>query len=245
MPTIVAKCPRCGAQHMTFDVLADTFDGILYSWQSHHQAAVQCRRCNNLAVLKLSLRDPELKNDFRADGALTKIEGDLEPTFQNDGFLNVADLEGVAQAPKYVPTDITAAFDEGARCMSIRCYNAAASMFRLCLDLVTKPLLPDPSDEIVAQPTKRQRFNLGERIDWLMEHELLPRSLSELAHCVRQHGNDGAHDGSLGENDSRDLLDFTQILLERQFTEPERLRLAQARRLERRGASPQVGTAGP
>jgi hypothetical protein len=55
---------------------------------------------------------------------------------------------------------------------------------------------------------------------------------------VREDGNDGAHDGTLGKEDAEDLLDFTTALLERIYTEPERLRLAQERREKRRLVTP-------
>jgi len=50
----------------------------------------------------------------------------------------------------------------------------------------------------------------------------------------RERRNDGAHAGSLTKVDAEDLLDFTTSLLERLFTEPERLKLAEARRAARR-----------
>jgi hypothetical protein len=43
--------------------------------------------------------------------------------------------------------------------------------------------------------------------------------------------------GALGKEDAEDLLDFTVALLERMFTEPERLKLAELRRQERRKPS--------
>jgi hypothetical protein len=58
--------------------------------------------------------------------------------------------------------------------------------------------------------------------------------LRELASCVREDGNDGAHAGTLSKEDAEDLLDFTCALLERLITEPKRLELAEARRNERR-----------
>ncbi|KQS48531.1 hypothetical protein ASG20_14190 [Sphingomonas sp. Leaf198] len=58
--------------------------------------------------------------------------------------------------------------------------------------------------------------------------------LADLADCVREDGNDGAHDGTLGKADAEDLVDFTQQLLERVYSEPARLRIAKARREARR-----------
>lgn len=68
-----------------------------------------------------------------------------------------------------------------------------------------------------------------------IRHQL--RYLRELSLCIKEDGNDGAHAGSLTKDDAEDLLDFTFALLERIYTEPERLRLAQERRNARRSKS--------
>src|SRR5262245_38359493 len=103
-------------------------------------------------------------------------------------------------------------------------------MFRLCVDISTRSLLPKPDQPGTTQPTAKERRDLGLRLAWLFKNHHLPPSLEELAKCIREDGNDGAHMGSLGQEDAEDLLDFTVALLERLYTEPERLRLAQERR---------------
>ena len=70
----------------------------------------------------------------------------------------------------------------------------------------------------------------------MFDHHVLPESLRELLTCVREDGNDGAHAGTLRPEDAEDLLDFTTALLERIYTEPERLKAAKARRDKRRTA---------
>ena len=59
-------------------------------------------------------------------------------------------------------------------------------------------------------------------------------TLRQLSTCVKEDGNDGAHAGNLSTEDAENLLDFTTILLERLYTEPERLRIAEERRIQRR-----------
>jgi hypothetical protein len=68
----------------------------------------------------------------------------------------------------------------------------------------------------------------------LFENRLLPSDLRELAHCIKEEGNDGAHAGTLTKEDAEDLLDFTVALLERLVTEPKKLKLAEERRQDRR-----------
>jgi hypothetical protein len=82
--------------------------------------------------------------------------------------------------------------------------------------------------------TAKQGRDLGLRLPWLFEHNLIPPALQELAKCIREDANDGAHVGNLSKEDAEDLLDFTTALLERLVTEPKRLEQAEARRKERR-----------
>ena len=107
-------------------------------------------------------------------------------------------------------------------------------MFRLCVDLATKPLLPDPADSAKPQPNGKQRRDLGLRFPWLFDNGLLPESLRDLAHCIKEDGNDGAHAGTISEGDAEDVADFTEALLERLITEPAKIKLAASRRDQRR-----------
>ena len=134
--------------------------------------------------------------------------------------------------PGHVPERIADVFKEGATCLAVRCYNAAGTMFRLCVDLATRSMLPN---EEVEGLNAKVRRDLGLRLPWLFDKGLLPPALKELSSCIKEDGNDGAHAGTLKQPDAEDLLDFTTALLERMYTEPERLRLAQERRDARRG----------
>ena len=106
-------------------------------------------------------------------------------------------------------------------------------MFRLCVDLTTRKMLPDPKEETEGLNAKTRR-DLGLRLPWLFDNGLLPENLRELAECIREDGNDGAHTGMLERPEAMDLLDFTTVLFERIYTEPEKLKLADKRREERR-----------
>ena len=70
----------------------------------------------------------------------------------------------------------------------------------------------------------------------MFDHKILPVELRELAMCIREDGNDGAHAGTITKADADDLVDFTIALLERLVTEPKRLELAKERRDARRAA---------
>jgi len=134
--------------------------------------------------------------------------------------------------PEHVPEEVAAIFSEGATCLAVRCFNAAGTMFRLCVDLATSPLLP-PEDGGNG-PSAKVRRDLGLRLPWLLDHGHLPEALRELSTCIKDDGNDSAHRGTLKKEDAENLLDFTTSLLERLYTEPRRLALAKERREKRR-----------
>jgi Domain of unknown function (DUF4145) len=102
-------------------------------------------------------------------------------------------------------------------------------------------LLPVPDDSAQGlgagpQPNSKTRRDLGLRLAWLFDNRILPSDLRELAKCIREDANDGAHVGNLTKEDAEDLLDFTTALLERLITEPKRLALAEERRRARRSS---------
>lgn len=103
-------------------------------------------------------------------------------------------------------------------------------MYRLCLDYATKELLPPEGED----PNNKIRRSLGLRMSWMFEHGKLPLALKDLAECVKDDGNDGAHEGILDQAAALDLEDFTYLLLERLYTEKERLAEAKKRREARK-----------
>jgi hypothetical protein len=148
---------------------------------------------------------------------------------RNEGYISLKDTAAI-QPPEYLPKNVDAAFREGAICMSSKCFNGAGTMFRLCIDLSTRAMLPE---EDVDGLNARIRRSLGLKLKWLFDHGKLPNALRELSECIKDDGDDGAHEGNLTEAEAGDLIDFTYEILERIYTEPEKLRLAKERRESR------------
>jgi Domain of unknown function (DUF4145) len=69
------------------------------------------------------------------------------------------------------------------------CYNAAGTMFRLAIDLATRPMLQPPGDASISH---KERRDLGLRLPWLFKSGGLPASLQDLSVAVREDGTDGA-----------------------------------------------------
>lgn len=231
MSDLVANCPRCRSTKITFDLLSQVIRGR-NNWQNIYEAFCVCRACNKPTIFILKQREVASK-EFLSQYKLNELPMAANQVLLVDGYVSLKD-ESAIKPPEHLPDSIEKAFKEGAICHSVGCFNAAATMFRLCIDLATKDLLPDKD---INGLTKYIRRNLGLRLVWLFDNNFLPEALRELSYCIKEEGNDGAHDGSLEIEDSEDIQDFSFFLLERLFTEPKRIQLANQRREQRRRQS--------
>lgn len=229
MTQLVSDCPRCGASRVAFDVKAFHQIGVRYNWQHIVEAFAICRHCSKSTVFVLAQENPESWEKFHKQlNSLVSVN----TVAKIGGYVSIKDEAGISP-PEHLPQAIKSAFEEGAICHAVSCPNAAATMFRLCLDIATKELLPTEEN---AEPKQHIRNRLGPRIKWLLDNDKLPADLIELSETVREDGNDGAHEGTLSVPDVLDLIDFTIALLERLYTQPAKIKLAEGRRAQRRGS---------
>ena len=126
MAELVANCPRCEAQSITFDVKAFNFlEKDEYSGE-HYEVFGICRRCSRGTIFVVSgMLDQQVMKE-QALNQFVKVQG----------FINLKDQATVAP-PEHVPPNIANAFREAATCLSVECWNAAGTMFRLCVDVAT------------------------------------------------------------------------------------------------------------
>jgi len=223
-----ADCPRCGVKEVTFDIVGSIpIEGqqILQRFE----AQCNCRRCKYSTVFVLQVADLEARR-FVPNSGVAHINGSLDGMVKVVDYVSVRDMNA-ASPPPDMPVGIAKVFAEGATCMSVACYNAGATMFRLCIDLATKSMLPENDVDGLNNKVRR---NLGFRLPWLFKHGHIPTALEELSSCIKEDGNDGAHEGTLESVDAEDIMDFTRMLLERLYTEPAQLARANARREARR-----------
>jgi hypothetical protein len=229
MAEFVANCPRCGTARITFDVTALVLTDHRYGWQHIFEAFSVCRNCSRSTIFVI---EEDMGHDIQLfnNSSPLKVKDSLNNYFSARGFINLKDMATV-KPPDHVPERIVNVFEEAATCLTVGCWNAAGSMFRACVDLATRPLLPEEETPGLNHRTRR---DLGLRLPWLFDNGRLSNEVREISTCIREDGNDGAHQGTLTKEDAEDLLDFTVALLERLFTEPRRLEIAQERRKERR-----------
>lgn len=230
MAEISGDCPRCSYDKVTFDVLGMLSVAIRFDWQHTYEVYCVCRHCRRGTILVARDINPDKAKELRSLN-IPSMQGSLNNWVNVFAFVSTKDRDA-EDPPEFLPPKIEEYFKEGSQCIAIGCYNASGTMFRLCLDTATKAIVETISKEI--EIPKKVKYSLGFRLEWLFENGYLDKGLEELAECVKEDGNDGAHDGTLNEADANDIHDFTVALLERLYTEPAKLTAAKERRAARR-----------
>ncbi|MDA3509381.1 DUF4145 domain-containing protein [Acinetobacter junii] len=230
MSTFVFDCPCCSAKNSTFDVIdgqPKPIDPRYIEWSIFSTCRACANSCSITAVLKhqtaLSLKSSISNDSLRVVRIKEFLDSksDLSSNFENFSYAPV--LPSAEMPPEHLPVEIETIFNEAAKCFSIGCYNAAGAMFRLCLDSVTKKIVEQNE---ALNPTSNDKKTIHNRLVWIFNNNILPSSLEDLSRCIKDNGNDAAHDGNLTKEDAEDLLDFSFILLERVYTEPARIEIS-------------------
>lgn len=198
---------------------------------SGYEIMARCRSCYRSNLFLIEQTNHTLNIDNYSDGS-----------YINNAFKLIESILVVPNTdvcPDYVPVNVKNLFDEGAKCMAVQCYDASGTMFRKVLDASTRQLLPDqPEDEDKSHPNFiawKTRKDLGLRLAWLFNNGKLPENLRDLATCVREDGNDAAHDvAGIGSDEAEDLRDFTILILESLYTVPGQIAENKRRRESRR-----------
>src|ERR1700687_3935453 len=141
MAVLVADCPRCNSARMTFDVRSALTLGVEYGWQHWYEAFCICRNCSRSTIFVLSEKTDAAHEFFKKNSPAT-LDDSLNNHFAVDSYISLKDRAAYS-SPEHVPKNIADAFNEGATCLAVECWNAAAAMFRLCIDLATRPRLPE------------------------------------------------------------------------------------------------------
>lgn len=228
--TIECDCPRCGVRHSTFAVLGMVPDSNDSDWKRRIEIFSVCRRCLWPTLFIAYGKEYNLRDYYGSWEKLSQWPGDITSIVEVTGFVSIKD-NNLREKPEYLPDTVAEIFDEALACLSVECWNAACVMFRTALDVATRRFLPEGEGDGLNSRTRR---DLGLRLPWLFNRGLLPRDLEELASCVREEGNDGAHRANLARDDAEDNYDFAFELLNRIYSEPERVKRAGERRQRRR-----------
>src|SRR6266511_506027 len=142
MAELVANCPRCRAASITFDVTALAPAGVQHDWQHFFEVFGICRRCARSTIFVLKQWRYEDKKLLSEASSALKLPGALNRYVEVLRPISLKD-QGAVAPPEHVPEPIAKVFREGATSIVTECWNAAGTMFRVCVDLATRPLLPE------------------------------------------------------------------------------------------------------
>lgn len=230
MATLVYDCLFCNTKKSTFDIKAFSLVGL----GTYYECYGTCRECENGTIFNITYPSNSLLKEIDKCSP-TEIEKSNFHLVERSNFYfsnffaeistqKLADIIS-QKSPEHVPANVEKAFNEAATCFAVQCYNAAGAIFRLCLDLTTKDLMP-----IGDKPIKI----LHQRLEYLFGQNIIPNRLKDLSSCIKDDGNDAAHDGNIDRDTAEDMLIFTTNLLEEIYTSNYKIQNATQRRSERK-----------
>jgi hypothetical protein len=123
------------------------------------------------------------------------------------------------QAGHAVPSSVASAYEEAARCLTVRAYAATALLCRKALEA------------LVAEHEITSR-NLADALKIMRDQGLIDPRIFEWGDALRLTGNQAAHDvaDNISREDARDVLDFTSALIAYMYTFRDRFETFKARR---------------
>ena len=201
MSQFVSKCPHCHTENVAF--ASHGAEMAIHRGQlSYWNTFFVCRKCRKGIVV-------ELKPDYANAPNPHEIDGDPQDNWYSVD--NIYPAPQKIEAPYAVPDGIADNYREGENNFARENFASAGMMFRRVLDRATKRLAP-------SQKGKR----LYERIEWLANQHKITEELKELAHFIRDDGNDASHeDKEFTEDSARQMKDFTYLFLMYTFTLPQ------------------------
>src|SRR5690606_18694927 len=127
-----------------FDVKQAHIIRTEHGWQNWYEAFCICRHCKRATIFILS-ESVNANYQHVHDTGILKLTEAVNRYCDVKGFVSLKD-SATKLPPEHLPEQIELIFREGATCLSVGCYNAAGTMFRLCVDLSTKSMLPEGDD---------------------------------------------------------------------------------------------------
>jgi hypothetical protein len=161
---------------------------------------LKCRRCYN----PLLVNQDNIGNQAAGDIWDTPLR--LYPTDETHANPNA-------------PKGIRSAYDEAAACYKTRAYTAAAIMCRKTLE------------GICSEYGASQR-NLVQSLEKMRENGIIDERLFDWSNALRLAGNEAAHDVgvTISKEDARDMLEFTNAILDYLFSFREKFEEFRKRR---------------
>lgn len=214
MQTIVFNCGYCSAKSQTGDV---QYNGFVK--ETRHESlpiiilGVVCRRCSMISCLQC----------LNPNGGIAPNNANLDLTVHLQLVRQTPELSE-PEAPSHVPIVVARAFIQAQKQVADPTMSeSAAVMYRRTVEQALTEAAQQRSMSLSGS-------NLKQRIDQAAKADLIPNSLAEWAHDVRELGNEGAHGHSVEAKDLAELAGFVELMLRYLFTFPGQLAERRARR---------------
>ena len=198
-------CPRCG-RIAAFTMQANTVHHIVPDG-TERSVILKCMGCDKSIVV------------------IERTQSMAPPTYRP---VHWWPLDGASDLDQSIPQDVSSAYSEGQRALSVKAPRAAAVMFRGMLAHVVKDK---------GSPAAQAKHTLFDRLEQMSNDGSLHPSLVEWARDIRILGNAAAHPDSLdpiSEDEAADLARLCRQLLNVIYEVPARI----ARGRTARGSTP-------
>ena len=200
MAFIVAPCPTCRADSMTFHAHSLTASKGMYVMTSF------CPSCHGPFVAWLNHRGsgPSSPDTLRAQN---------QPLDSLLALIKTLPVPQATTAPDNLPQGIERVFLQAEENRKRQHFDAAGMAYRRSLELAVQALDPNA------------KGTLAKRIDDLAANGKLTGEVRTWAHSIRTLGNEAAHDeAEPSAEDIEDLSEFARVVLEYLYTLPERVK---------------------
>lgn len=194
------NCPHCFTEKVAFKFMGYVkIKDTNMATKSAHTTFWACANCHN--GLCATVETERLEYPCKANDAAN----------YNFTVLKTYPEVKASQAPEHTPENIAKIYIQGKNSFNRKEFDAATTMMRKALEMAVKPLIPDPKI--------KKLFN---KIEFLKNNGLIPVSMVEWAHAIRDIGNDGAHD-TVSKKDAHDIVYFTEMFLTYIYTLPTKI----------------------
>lgn len=202
MPYLIAQCPTCLAEKMTFQVLS------LTRTPHYHVVTSFCGSCLGPFVAWL-------KHNPSQNSQIGDLRGAPNVPMADHGYSVAVILPKPAKssAPAHIPPGIQRVFLQAEENRSRQHFDAAGMAYRRSLELAVQDL------DVAGSGSLKQR------IDRLGAQGKITGEVLIWAHSIRTLGNEAAHDeAEPTAADIEDLSEFARVVLEYLYTLPERVK---------------------
>lgn len=199
-------CPHCLSEKMAFNfinfikkdeiIVSRPYRHTAYSFYTTFWACANCHKGLCVTVETPGSETPG-KKDGSSDYNFTILE--TYPEIKE------------SQAPEHTPENIANIYIQGLNSFKREEFDTASMGMRKALETTVKSLITDPKAK-----------TLFLKIEALKNNDLIPKSMVDWAHQVREIGNDGAHD-IVDEKDAYDIVFFTEMFLTYIYTLPTKI----------------------